>query len=339
VKIIAVVKGNGYGLDLVQYAEFLEDNGFDFLAVATVEEALKLRIAGIKCDILMLSSTLIKKEVEQLVQNNIIVTIGSKEAAKVVEEVAKKQEKEVRAHIKIDTGFEGHGFIYSKKEDIVIALTELKKVKIEGTFSHFSSADNNEKYTKMQFERFIDCIETLKINNIETGMLHVCNSSVFIKFPYMYLNAVRVGSAFLGRLSFNREIGLKKIAYLKSNIAEIKELPKGYKIGYSNLYTTKKETKVAIIPCGYDYRNEKNTENDMFKVIDKIRHIVKTIKELFKKKKFYVEINGKRCEILGRLSMFNVVVDITNQDVKLNDEAIFEVNPIFVDSSVKRIFM
>lgn len=339
VKIIAVVKANGYGLGIEEYSKFLIDNGIDFLAVSTIEEALKIRQAGItekEAKVLMLSSTSIKEEVKTLIDNDIIVTIGSKESAEVIENIGQELNKKIKAHLKIDTGFGRYGFIYSKREEIVKTIKPLKNVKIEGTFTHFSNAYYDDNYTKMQFDRFINCIETLKMNEIETGMLHVCNTSAFIKFPNMHLNAVRVGSAFTGRISFSNSMGLKKIGYLKSNVAEIKELPKDFNIGYSNVYKTKRDTKVAIVPTGYMDGVNIQTGRDMFRLVDKIRYIVRDIKDAFKKQQIFVTINGKKCPVLGRVGTYHVTVDITGKNVNIGDEVIFNANIKHIDSSVRR---
>ena len=338
VKIIAVVKINGYGLGIVEYTKFLIDNGIDFFAVSTIEEAIKLREAGIKEKLLMLSSTSVEEDARTLIDNNVIITIGSKESAEVADKIGQELNKKVKAHIKIDTGFGRYGFVYNNREEMIETIKSLKNVKIEGTFTHFSNAYYDDKYTELQFERFINCIEVLKMNEIETGMLHVCNTSAFIKFPNMHLNAVRIGSAFTGRISFKNSVGLRKIGYLKSNVAEIKELPKKFNIGYSNAYKTKKDTKVAIVPCGYADGVNIETGKDMFRNVDKIRYIVGDFKKLLKKQQIFVNINGQKCPILGRIGTYHVTVDITGKNVKINDEATFNTNIKHIDSSIKRVW-
>lgn len=336
-RIIAVIKGNGYGLGLVEYAQFLIDNGIDFLAVATTEEAIILRENGITKDILMMSSTTVERDIELLIQNKIILTVGSKEAGDVIEKIAKKLDKKIKVHLKIDTGFGRYGFIYNKKEEMVDIIKSWKNIQIDGVFSHFSIAFyGNGKESKEQFNRYMQCVDTLKNNNINTGMLHICNSSAFLRFYDMHLDAVRIGSALLGRLSIPNTWGFKKVGYLKSNVTEIKVLPAGYNIGYSNSYTTTKETKIAIIPCGYADGINVKVDRDMFRTVDKLRYIVRDIKDALKSKKLYVNINGEQCEILGRIGMFHVCANITGKVIKINDEAKFEINPMFVDSNITR---
>lgn len=339
-KIIAVIKGNGYGLGLVEYAQFLADNGIDFFAVATVEEAVKLRKSGIKKEILMMSSTAVKKDIEILIENEIILTIGSEEVGKAVDEIAQKMEQKVKVHLKIDTGFGRYGFIYNQQEEMIKAIKNWKNIKIEGMFSHLSLAFYGKgKETKEQYDRFIKCVEKLKKNEIEPKMLHICNSSAFLRFPDMYLNAVRIGSALLGRLSIPNQWGFKKVGYLTSNVAEIKTVPAGYNIGYSNSYKTKTETKIAIVPCGYADGFNVKVDRDMFRPIDKLRYIIRDIKDSFKKQQIYVTINGEKCKVLGRLGMFHVSVDITGKSIKINDEVKFEVSPMFVDSNIVRDYI
>ena len=210
-KLIGVVKGNGYGLGLVEYSKFLIDNGILTLAVATVEEAVILRQAGIKEDILMMSSTSLAEDLKMLIDNDIIITIGSEESAKTVKEISNKTDKKIRAHIKIDTGFGRHGFLYNDIKNIIDTIKKLSNIKIEGIYSHFSLAYyKNDKWTIEQFNRFLNVIETLKLNDINIDTYHICNSPAFLNYPEMHLNGARIGSAFLGRVDCENSVGLKK---------------------------------------------------------------------------------------------------------------------------------
>ena len=189
-KIIAVVKANGMGFDLIKYSRFLIDNGIENLAVATTDEAEKLRLAGIDVKILMLSEVFSDEELEILIENDIILTIGSIEEKEKIEKLAIKLKKQVDAHIKIDTGFGRYGFIYTNENEILEAIKDSENIKITGVYTHFSKPIDF-KWTNKQFQRFMVLMQ--KIKPINSNLIfHCSNSTAFILYPEMNLDAVRL---------------------------------------------------------------------------------------------------------------------------------------------------
>lgn len=171
------------GLDIIKYSQVLIENGINILAVAVTEEAIKLRKDGnIENEILMLSPTIIKKELQLLIENDITLTVGSINELNLIEEIAREYQKEVRVHIKIDTGFARYGFLYTDIENIISTFENVENVKIVGTYTHFSKP-NNEKWTNIQFNRFIEVIERIREEGYNPGMLHCASSTAFLKYP------------------------------------------------------------------------------------------------------------------------------------------------------------
>lgn len=300
--IIAVVKGNGYGLGLNEYSEVLVENGIKYLAVATFEEAIELRKKQKDVNILMMSPLYNKQELEETVKNNITIAIDSKENAEAVNELAHKGYN-IKVHLKIDTGFGRYGFIYDDYENILNTVQSLKpNVEIEGIFTHCSDAyRKNNKHTLEQFKRFTDVIEKLEANNIKINLKHICNSPAILNYPEMHLTAARIGSAFVGRVCSENNIGLKKIGELEINIAEVKDIPKGFNISYLNSYKTKDKTRIAIIPIGYLEGYNVTQKTDMFRIADKLRRALHELKSIFKKQKITVVINEKRYNVIGTI--------------------------------------
>lgn len=322
---------------LVEYSKMLLNNGVTMLAVANVEEAEILRQAGIQEKILMLTPTRNKNEIKSLIQNHIILTIGNTEELALAKELAKKYEEKIEVQIKIDTGFGRYGFLYNQIEDILELFKLNKMVYISGMYTHFSKPID-EKWTRKQFERFLEVVEKVKKAGYNPGMLHACESTAFFKYRYMYLNAVRIGSAFQGR-TLVKNTGLKKIGTFKTSISEIKNVPKGYNISYSNEFRTKKNTKIAIVPVGYiDGLNRKNLR-DSFSFKDNILSILIEIKKLFKDNNLKATINGKKYSIIGRLGMYHAIIDITGSDIKENDEVILDIAPLQTNENIKREYI
>ncbi len=334
-KIIAVVKGNGMGLGLVPYSKFLVKNGIDFLAVANLEEALTLRKAHITQEILMLTPTSKENELQKLIQNKITLTISTKEQIQILEKIAQNQECEIKAHIKIDTGFGRYGFLHTNQKEILDTFNMCNKIKISGMYTHFARP-MDEKFTTKQFDRFLTVIKFLKQEGQNVGILHCSESIAFLKYPRMHLNAVRIGSLIQGR-TLNPVEGLKKIGQFKSTIQEIKIVPKGYNISYGKMYQTKRETKIAVLPVGYMDGFNMRKDRDIFSHKENILSVGIEIKKFFKDNRIKVLINHKKYSIIGRIGMYHAVVDITDsENISIQDEVLLEIPPMQVNSMIRR---
>lgn len=286
----------------------------------------------------MLTPIIDKNELQLLIQNDITITIGSFEDFEIVEQVSKENEKKVNAHIKIDTGFGRYGFLSENKEIILEVFKKCENINITGIFTHFSDP-KCEEFTRKQFFSFQNIVQYIKENGYEPGLQHVASSTAFLKYPDMWLDAVRIGSVIQGRTLVNIK-GLKKIGTFKSNIQEIKVLPKGHNISYRNTYKTKDKTQIAIVPVGYVDGFNKNKLRDDFSLKNNLIAIGMEIKKLFKDNSLKVKIKGKDCKVIGKLGMFHSIVDITElEDIHIGEEVQIDIAPLQTNDVIRREYI
>ena len=315
-RIIAVVKGGGYGLGLAPYAQWLTAQGVDMLAVSSAAEAAALRDAGITADVLMLSSTALPEEVSALLARNVILTVGSFDAAHTVSAVAAQQGVTARVHIKLDTGMGRCGFLPGDVREAAALLRFLPALRVEGVFTHFADAANRRR-TARQYRRFTAGVRILRTAGIDPGLRHVCASTAFLRYPEMHLDAVRLGSALLGRLSVPDTLGLEKVGWLETRVAELKTLPAGWPVGYTS---------------GIGVTEEPNA----LRLRDRLRRVLHAGRRLLHTDGLTVQINGRSCPVRGVVAAAQLEADVTELPCAVGDTVRVEVRPKFVDSGILR---
>ena len=257
-KIMAAVKANAYGHGDKVIAKYLEEFGVSWFAVSNIEEALALRSYGTKLPILILGATP-ASYAKILYENNITQSVFSKEYANELSKEAQKANVCVNAHIKIDTGMGRIGFS-ANINDIDKTINDLTNIYTDnninctGIFTHFSCADADYEYTKIQFERFIGICNKLNDIGIKIKYRHCSNSAAIALYPQFHLDAVRPGIILYGYhpsdLTKN-EIDIKPVLSVKSRVTHVKNLPKDSYVSYANTYKTNETQKIATIPIGY----------------------------------------------------------------------------------------
>ena len=335
--VIAVVKGGGYGMGTLRFANLLRECGADLVAVSSVEEARELRAGGYGDDILLLSPTEVPSVADEIVALSLTASIGSAASAKVLENAAKAAGKAVRAHIVLDTGMGRYGFMPEDINEAAKMLAELENIELEGVFSHLhSSFVTGKNFTTCQKEIFDKMLGVLQ-DKFTFKYVHLANSCALFAYPQTRYSAVRVGSAFLGRLPAGIGKGLKPCGYIECSLDAPKSLPKGHNVGYAATFTAEKDIKIAVAQIGYADGFAVRKAADAYRLSDKLRNLKDAVKFALFPNKLYCKVEGKTCRILGRVGMTNCVVDISNvENFTPGTIARFPINPIYVNQNVER---
>ena len=333
VPLIGVVKGNGYGFGICELTKILWEHGINTFAVTEVTDIPVLREIVPDADILVMRSTCVKEEALTVAQNCCIATIGSLEAAEVMNDTALELGVTVKCHIKIDTGMGRYGFMPSQVEE-AIKCYGFSNLKFTGAYTHFSSAFRNSELTKAQLTMFKDTMKQIEKEVGEIGVIHAANSPALLNVEDVCLDSVRIGSAFTGRVITRSKVGLNRLGSLEAEVVDVKTVPAGYSIGYNGLYKTKRETKIAIVPIGHYDGFGLAKEKEIYD----FHYVLSVFKRFLKKQQMYVRINGRMFHVIGEIGLSHTAVDITGSDVKAGDLATVDISPLLVNPRIERIY-
>jgi alanine racemase len=308
-KLCAVVKANAYGHGIVPCAKIFLDSGADWLAVHSIEEAQVLRDAGIIAPIYILGYVAIR-DLSRIPKLDCRMIVYNKETL----DALRKLDTDVRVHIKIETGTHRQGVLISELPDFIDYLLQYKNIIIEGISTHFANVEDtaNKTYYEEQLGGFHKAIQILANKGITNVMKHCSAAGAALLFPESHFDMVRFGVTMYGmwpseklKISFYKkypdtDFRLQPAFTWKARIAQIKHIPAGKFVGYGCTYQTDRPTTMAVIPIGYSDGYVRSLSG-----------------------RSHVLVHGHQAPVLGRVSMNNIVVDVTDVlDVVLEDEVV-----------------
>ena len=303
-KLMLIIKADAYGHGAVPIAKAFSRKA-DYFGVAEMNEALELRRAGVETPILILGYTS-PNLFETALANDITLTMFQYEAIKTLSETAVRMCKTARVHFGVDTGMSRIGFCVTDEEVEKAAIAaHFPGILLEGVFSHFARADAFDKTPSMEqrklFDRFLSMLEA---KGVHAPLSHLNNSAGILSFD-CYYDMVREGIILYGlypsediREEMNGDFDFRPAMELITHISHIKTLEAHHGIGYGHTYVTDKDMRIATIPVGYADGYPRALSN-----------------------KGHVLIRGKRCPILGRVCMDQMMVDVTDiPEAKIEDK-------------------
>ena len=293
VRYVAVVKANAYGHGMPEVATRLLQAGVDCFAVANVAEAAVLREIGHDADILLLSPTL-PGEVPRALALGLDVTLNSLAEAQALASLATASGQTAKVHVKVDTGMGRSGVWHTQAAELFAFVQSVKAFEWRGVYTHFSDADTDAGYTAGQRKIFLGLLELIPAS-VRAGLLvHADNSAGLESFSASApFNAVRVGLMQYGLPpsagSFLASLRPEPVLSFHARVVLVKDLPAGTAVSYNRTKTLTRPTRVAIVAVGYGDGVPTAASN---------------------RGQFLVR--GMRCPILGRVTMDQTIVDVTD---------------------------
>jgi len=299
IKILVTVKADAYGHGLIPVAKRLAACRVDYLGVASIDEGIKLRKAGVKTPILLLG-LILKKDIPALFTYCLTPTVCDQEMASAINARAAKLKKKISLQIKVDTGMGRIGVLPNAALKLVQDIHKLKHIAIEGIFTHFAFADLNRKFTNDQINLFKQLVDDLKKSGIFIPLAHAANSIGLLDYKDSHFTMVRPGLVIYGLYPKDRlAIKLKPVLSLKTRIVFSKRVPAGSGISYGRTYITERPSRIVTLPIGYGDGYPRNLSNLA-----------------------WLLIGGRRFRIAGRICMDQIMVDVGNFQPKIGDEVV-----------------
>ena len=296
VKILAVVKADSYGHGSVMSASTLLASGVHMLGVASVDEGLQLRHGGITAPILVLGDTP-EWAIESAVQNDISISIFTKEHLRVCRYLYEKSNISPKVHIKINTGMNRIGVSFKESKKFIKDALSEKSLNIKGIFTHLACAENKD-LTQKQIDKWLEIYNEFKNKDI---IFHAANTAAVFAYPELQFDMVRVGIGISG-MAPDLTDGvdapkLKQVMGLKARIVHISEIEKDEGVSYGYSYVANEERKIATIPIGYADGVSRSLSNQIYGII-----------------------NGQKVKQIGNITMDQIVFDVTDvKNIKKGD--------------------
>ena len=329
-KIIAVVKENGYGLGVANLYNIIRDQDIFMYAVTSPCEAIALRKEGCEDDSLLMTPISNFSELLTMINNDVVIALGDEKQIPELIYIHELTGKRARVHIQIDSGLGRYGF---NPENMPNFKHYEEYVKFEGCFSHLAGSINGYKRSVDRQVKVFECaIKTIKRTGVNPGVCHIANSKAAMTFGSLGFDAVRVGSAIIGKAG--TKSGLEEAVWLESQVFSVYNRQEGERIGYSGEAALKRDSYLAVVRVGTGDGVGLIQRGVMdYTFCNFVKNILKRITEA---PAMSVWINGKKSPVVGRIGVSHMTIDVTENFAKEGDKVKVQVNPLLVHPYVKR---